>query len=104
MIKFSKIIDNLTQTEIDIKLIFISIDPERDTINNVKAYVKNINDSFIGTVVDKEDLDRLKNHFKNICIKNGDSRFYTIDHSTRTYLYDRNKVLRLLIPGNLERK
>ena len=103
LIKFSKIIDNLNQTEIDIKLIFISIDPERDTINNVKSYVKNINDSFIGTVVNKEDLDRLNNHFKIFVLKNGDSKFYTIDHSTRTYLYDRNKVLRLLIPGNLER-
>ena len=103
MIKFSKIINNLNQSKINIKLIFISIDPERDTDSNVKSYVKNINNSFIGTVVSKEDLDRMKQHFKIFVLKNGDTKFYTIDHSTRTYLYDRNKTLRLLIPGNLEK-
>ena len=84
-------------------IIFVSIDPERDTIDNVKSYVENINDSFVGTVVSKDALDQLKNHFKIFVLKNGDTKFYTIDHSTRTYLYDRNKVLRLLIPGNLEK-
>ena len=103
LIKFSKIINNLNQSNINIKLIFISIDPERDTDSNVKSYVKNINNSFIGTVVSKEDLDRMKQHFKIFVLKNGDTKFYTIDHSTRTYLYDRNKTLRLLIPGNLEK-
>ena len=103
LIKFSKIINNLNQSKINIKLIFISIDPERDTDSNVKSYVKNINNSFIGTVVSKEDLDRMKQHFKIFVLKNGDTKFYTIDHSTRTYLYDRNKTLRLLIPGNLEK-
>ena len=103
LIKFSKIINNLNQSKINIKLIFISIDPERDTDTNVKSYVKNINNSFIGTVVSKEDLDRMKQHFKIFVLKNGDTKFYTIDHSTRTYLYDRNKTLRLLIPGNLEK-
>ena len=103
LIKFSKIINNLTQSGINIKLIFVSIDPERDTVSNVKSYVKNINDSFIGTVISKEDLDQMKQHFKIFVLKNGDTKFYTIDHSTRTYLYDRNKTLRLLIPGNLEK-
>ena len=103
LIKFSKIIENLNQSKINIKLIFVSIDPERDTVKNVSSYVKNINDSFIGTVVSKENLNRLKNHFKIFVLKNGDKKFYTIDHSTRTYLYDRNKMLRLLIPGNLEK-
>ena len=42
-------------------------------------------------------------NFKIFVLKNGDTKFYTIDHSTRTYLYDRNKTLRLLIPGNLEK-
>ena len=45
----------------------------------------------------------MKQHFKIFVLKNGDTKFYTIDHSTRTYLYDRNKTLRLLIPGNLEK-
>jgi protein SCO1/2 len=103
LIKFSKIIENLNQSKINIKLIFVSIDPERDTVNNVISYVENINDSFIGTVATKENFDQLKNHFKIFVLKNGDSKFYTIDHSTRTYLYDRNKILRLLIPGNLEK-
>ena len=53
--------------------------------------------------ITEEDLDRMKQHFKIFVLKNGDTKFYTIDHSTRTYLYDRNKTLRLLIPGNLEK-
>ena len=56
LIKFSKIINNLTQSKINIKLIFVSIDPERDTVSNVKSYVENINDSFIGTVVNIDDF------------------------------------------------
>ena len=103
MIKFSKIIDNLNQSEINIKLIFISIDPERDTINNVKSYVKNINDSFIGTVVNKEDLDRMKQHFKIFVLKNGDQNFIQLITQQELISMTETKVLRLLIPGNLEK-
>ena len=81
-------------------VIFISVDPERDKTSNLKKFVRSFDKNFDGFVPDKTHLSILKNEFKLVINKSSKNEFgnYLVDHYTYTYLYDKNKSLRLLIP------
>ena len=81
-------------------VIFISLDPERDKTLNLKKFVRSFDKNFDGFVPDKKHLDVLKDEFKLVINKSSKNErgHYLIDHYTYTYLYDKNKSLKLLIP------
>ena len=81
-------------------VIFISVDPERDETTNLKKFVRSFDRNFDGFVPDKVHLSVLKDEFKLVINKSEKNEFgnYLVDHYTYTYLYDKNKNLRLLIP------
>ena len=81
-------------------VIFISVDPERDKTLNVKKFVRSFDKTFDGFVPDKTHLATLKEEFKLVVNKSSKNKFgnYLVDHYTYTYLYDKNKSLKLLMP------
>ena len=81
-------------------VIFISVDPERDKTLNLKKFVRSFDKNFDGFVPDKTHLAVLKDEFKLVVNKSSKNEFgnYLVDHYTYTYLYDKNKSLKLLIP------
>ena len=81
-------------------VIFISVDPERDKTSNLKKFVRSFDKNFDGFVPDKTHLAVLKDEFKLVVNKSSKNEFgnYLVDHYTYTYLYDKNKSLKLLIP------
>ena len=76
------------------------MDPERDKTLNLKKFVRSFDKNFDGFVPDKTHLAVLKDEFKLVINKSSKNEFgnYLVDHYTYTYLYDKNKSLRLLIP------
>ena len=81
-------------------VIFISVDPERDKTTNLKTFLRSFDENFDGFVPDEIHLSILKDEFKLVINKSSKNEFgnYLVDHYTYTYLYDKNKSLRLLIP------
>ena len=81
-------------------VIFISVDPERDKTLNLKKFVRSFDTNFDGFVPDKTHLAVLKDEFKLVISKSSKNELgnYLVDHYTYTYLYDKNKSLKLLIP------
>jgi protein SCO1/2 len=82
--------------------IFISVDPERDTKENMKNYLASFDPKFIGIIPSEEELENLKKEFKlvvNKVIQPG-SNNYLIDHYTYTYIFDTKGDLRLLSPAS----
>ena len=81
-------------------VIFVSVDPERDKTVNLKKFVRSFDEDFDGFVPDKKQLADLQEEFKLVINKSpeNESGNYLVDHYTYTYLYDKNKSLRLLMP------
>jgi protein SCO1/2 len=77
--------------------IFISVDPERDTLEMLKAYMGNFDPGFLALRPTPEELPALTKHFK-IYYKKVDGTTptsYTMDHSAGSYIYDPQGRLRV---------
>ena len=77
--------------------IFISVDPERDTLEMLKAYMGNFDPGFLALRPTLEDLPALTKQFK-IYYKKVDGTTptsYTMDHSAGSYIYDTQGRLRV---------
>ncbi|HEY8048527.1 MAG TPA: SCO family protein [Ramlibacter sp.] len=80
-----------------LQVLFITVDPERDTPKVLKAYMGNFDPSFIGLVPTAAQLEQVAKDFK-VYYKKVDGptpTSYTMDHSAATYIYDPEGRLRL---------
>ncbi|KKB08694.1 SCO family protein [Devosia chinhatensis] len=74
--------------EDDLRIIFVTVDPERDTPEMVKAYVEGFDPTIIGLVGDQAQTDAAKAAFGVFSEKSGDvdSDFYLVNHTALTFL------------------
>lgn len=63
------------------RVVFVSVDPDRDTIQVVKRYVKSFNTHFIGAVGSKQAVSQLMHQFNVMAAKIHQGKGYTIEHS-----------------------
>ena len=77
--------------------VFITLDPERDTPELLKAYMANFDPSFIALIPALDQLPALAKQYKIYYkkVETGSSGNYTMDHSAGTYVYDTSGRLRL---------
>nr|WP_314898766.1 SCO family protein [uncultured Deefgea sp.] len=81
----------------DIQVLFVSVDPERDTNQILSEYVPAFHSTFLGLNGNKEQLEQITKKFRIIYQKQplGDS--YTMDHSAGSYLIDKNGKTRVMV-------
>jgi len=76
-------------SSLPLQVLFVSVDPERDTPERLKAYVHAFDPSFIGATSDAASLARLAAAFgvaiNRVPLPGGD---YTMDHSAVLFLMD----------------
>jgi protein SCO1/2 len=79
-----------------VQVLFVTVDPERDTQQVLKQYVPSFNPGFLGLYGDAEATARAAKEFKIYFQKQPakDGR-YSVDHSAGTYILDRQGRLRL---------
>jgi len=79
-----------------LQVLFVTVDPERDTPQVLKQYVPSFHPSFLGLYGDLESTARTAKEFKVFYqkqpVKNG---AYSVDHSAGTFILDREGKLRL---------
>ena len=83
-----------------VQVIFVTLDPERDTSEVLKQYVPAFNPSFIGLrPANEEALNRLTKEFKIYYkrVPGLSPNTYTIDHTAGSYVFDQKGQLRLYI-------
>lgn len=82
--------EQLGLTADDLRIIFVTVDPERDTPEMVKSYVEGYDPSIIGLVGSLEETERAKAAFGVFSEKAGDveSEFYLVNHTALTFLID----------------
>lgn len=77
--------------------IFVTVDPERDSPQMLKAYMANFDESFVAFVPTTAELEDVAKKFK-IYYKKVEGQTptsYTMDHSAGSYVYDTSGRLRL---------
>lgn len=77
--------------------LFVTVDPQRDTPEVLKAYMENFDPSFLALSTTPDKLAALAQHYKIYFKKvNGKTdTSYTMDHSAGSYIYDTKGRLRL---------
>jgi len=83
-----------------VQVIFITVDPERDTASVLAQYVPAFNPRFIGfRPADEAGLEKIAKDFRIYYKKVPGSKpgSYTMDHSAGSYVFDQNGQLRLYI-------
>ena len=79
-----------------LQVLFVTIDPERDTADVLKRYVPAFHPSFLGLTGNAEEIARAAKEFKIYYQRqNLASGSYTMDHSAGTYILDSEGRLRL---------
>ncbi|MFA7268788.1 MAG: SCO family protein [Sterolibacterium sp.] len=80
-----------------VQVLFITVDPERDTRELLAAYVPQFNPSFVGLSADAATTAATASEFKVFYQKQAGStpNTYTVDHTANGYVYDPQGRLRL---------
>jgi protein SCO1/2 len=80
-----------------LKVIFVTIDPERDTLENMKQYTGAFHDDFLGVRTEGEELQALIDTFGVVAEKR------VVGESALSYLFDHTASIFLIGPdGELE--
>lgn len=87
-----------------VQVLFVTVDPERDTRELLSNYVPAFDPSFLGLYGDPAATARVAKEFRvfyqKVPGKTPDS--YTVDHTAGSYVFDPRGRLRLLVrPGNV---
>lgn len=82
-----------------VQVLFVTVDPERDTSELLAQYVPAFDPRFLGLYGTAEELDRVAKEFKVIHQKAAGARpgHYTVDHTASSYVFDPQGRLRLVV-------
>ncbi|MDC3024551.1 SCO family protein [Alphaproteobacteria bacterium] len=89
--EISNIIFELGERKNNINFFFVTVDPERDTISEMRNYLDNFHDNIIGITGSpnnvKKFLKSMHVYYKKVFIEKD---LYTMDHSSQLYLFEKN--------------
>ncbi len=70
--------------------VFVSVDPERDTPDTLKAYLSSFDDRIVGLTGSVSEVTAVARKFKAFFAKVPTDSGYTIDHASTVYMMDAN--------------
>lgn len=81
-----------------VRVLFVSVDPRRDTTEVLKRYVSNFGPQFAGLRGDQDELTRLSKRYRISYHYEAPDRYgdYEVDHSSAVFVFDRRGRARLL--------
>lgn len=84
----------------EVQVLFVTVDPERDTKEVLAQFVPTFDARFLGLTGSVNDIEATKAMFKIFAskVQNDGHSGYTIDHSAGMYLYDKENKIRLYVP------
>lgn len=82
-----------------LQVLFITLDPERDTPEFLASFVPAFHPSFLGLTGDQATTDKVAKDFKVFAQKvpGKDGKSYTIDHTAGSYVFDQHGRIRLFV-------
>jgi len=87
-----------------VEFVFVTVDPEQDSTNRMKEYVDAFDPQIIGLTGTQSKLETVWKDYGVYQEKNSGNNgsSNTVDHSTRTYLIDKEGKLLLTYPSGFE--
>ena len=96
MVEMAQVAKELGADADKLQVLFVTVDPERDTQKVLSQYVPSFNPGFLGLYGDAEATARAAKEFKVYFNKQpAKSGSYSVDHSAGTFILDRQGRLRL---------
>ena len=84
----------------DVQVLFVTVDPKRDTTELLKQYVPAFHPTFIGLRGTPAEVEAVTKAFKVYANERPGktAETYTVDHSAQSFVLDREGRVRLLVP------
>ncbi len=85
----------------DVQLIFVTVDPERDSPERLREHLTVFNPTFLGATGTPDDLQAVQKAYGVVArhvVSRNQALPYAVDHSSSLYLVDRQGKLRGLVP------
>lgn len=96
-----KVYEQLGDASADVQVLFISVDPERDSPSRLREFLSFFNPAFLGATGTPEQLQAVRKDYGIMAsrvISENKKLGYEIHHSSFLYLIDRAGRLRVLMP------
>jgi protein SCO1/2 len=97
----ARVFEKLGPSAQEVQVVFVSVDPDRDTPARMHEYLAFFNPSFVGATGTPQQLEAVRREF-GITANRAPSEVqklgYEVHHSSFVYLIDREGRLRLLMP------
>lgn len=102
--EFKQVRQKLGDKAQDVRFVFVTVDPERDTQEKIKKFLANFDPSIIGLTGDPAALDAV---YKNYGVAHekvdvGSAAGYLVNHTAITYAIDKRGNWRLTYPFGIE--
>lgn len=99
--ELSEVMRSLGDQASRVQVLMITVDPERDTPEVLRAYVSGFNPSFLGLTGTPAQIKQVAASFKAYYAKAPAAKGgYTMDHSSSFYLLDPKGEARVLVSNN----
>jgi protein SCO1 len=85
----------------DVQLIYVTVDPARDSPARLREHLTAFNPSFLGATGTPDELEAVKKAYGVVAkqvVSRNPALAYAVDHSSSLYLVDRQGKLRGLVP------
>ena len=92
--EISSWIEELNLSNKQIQVLFITLDPNRDTVSKLNGYLSNFDERFLGLTGKEEDIIKLSNAwgiYRKIVPMDDD---YSIDHTSTIFLINKDQTIK----------
>ena len=97
--ELNSLMDKLGKDAQDVQVLFVTVDPERDKLDNLGPYMEVFNPNFLGLWGTPDEIEAVTKEFKIIYQKvpGVTPNNYSVDHSAGTYIFDKSGKVRLFV-------
>jgi len=98
--EMSDVLDLMGKQADQVQPVFVSVDPDRDSPQRLKAYMNNLDGRIVGITGEQAVIDEIVTHYGVYYQKRtiSESGNYLIDHTATTFLIDPDGYLRVVYP------
>ena len=95
---FAQTLRQLSTAAAGVQVVYVTVDPQRDTVATLKAFVGGFDPRIIGATGTETQLAQVRKDYGVSATRIPDGNSYMYDHSSSIYLVDRAGRLRALMP------
>jgi protein SCO1/2 len=95
---FALAVRKLGAAAANVRVVYVTVDPQRDTPVRLKQFLANFDPTFVGGTGTDKQLEQVRKDYGVSAKRLPYQDSYVFDHSSFTYLLDRNGRIRALMP------